>query len=88
MVPPARTSFSEVRGTSVLQVSHRVVLQLLKSLEITVPRDNSEVEERIYSIFSETHTIYLIPLRPSGVVPERQGYERKADPEQKSQRLW
>lgn len=58
VVPPARTSVSEVRGISVLQVSHRVVLQLLKSLEITVPRDNSEVEEQIYSIFLR-HILFI-----------------------------
>lgn len=59
---PARTSVSELRGIFVLQVSHHILLckSSLKTLEATVPRDNSEVEERSYSKIFFWDILYLL----------------------------
>lgn len=74
---PARTSVSELRGIFVLQVSHHTLLckSSLKSLEATVPRDNSEVEERSYSKRFFWDIVYLFN-------------SVKIKWEQKSLRLW
>lgn len=60
VVHQARTSVSGLRGIFVLQVSHCTLLcySSLKFLEVTLPRDNSEVEELFQNIFLR-HIIFI-----------------------------
>lgn len=88
---PARTSVSELRGIFVLQVSHHILLckSSLKTLEATVPRDNSEVEERSYSKIFFWDILYLFnSIKIKWSYSWNTQVWKNADPEQKSLRLW